>query len=197
MNTVTAFLSLLALLKDTHALPTTDVTAKYDDLPSTQPSTNPPNSYDGLGYSEWDIASSPAIQIGGVVGPSAPNRIIAGFNTEAPGTAPSLTVLSPYTSFRFLDFYFGCATRTDEGTANLATECTITVSGFTKAGDSTASTTATFEFQPPLVEVAPVNMTHAVLPSAFQNMDLQEVTVLPNAPEVNGLLMDNVHYSLK
>ena len=28
MNRVTAFLSLLALLKDTHALPTTDITAK-------------------------------------------------------------------------------------------------------------------------------------------------------------------------
>lgn len=108
---------------------------------------------------------------------------------------PSVAVTAPYSSLALLDFYFGCVTRTNVGSASVATHCTITVAGFVKNNDQEVAV-ASYTFTPPVSPVAPVPMMHAVLPDSFKQQ-LVKVTMIETTPLTTGLLIDNLHYLLR
>ena len=82
-------------------------------------------TYKYLNYSAWVVAGqlTPGVAVGGIIRESQPNAALTAVDvqTEA-GRTPSFTVVKPYKSFSLLDFYFGCVLRTDENTADEATQ---------------------------------------------------------------------------
>ena len=107
---------------------------------------------------------------------------------------PSFTVAAPYKSFGLYDFYFGCAVRTGEPTANAAVQCTISVSGFVpKTNQQVAVASYTFTpptLKPPIDPVEQVPMFHAILPDKF-HQGLNNVTVVADN-KLAVLLVDNL-----
>lgn len=169
--------------------------ATYDDLASPPTLEPPVGTYKDLIYNAWVVggATTPGVAIGGVADQSPPNSALTSPDTQLTNGTPSFIVAKPYKSFSLLDFYFGCVARTDEGTAALATQCTITVAGF-EAKDDKEVALASFTFTPPVKPLTPVPMIHAVLPSTFYQA-LYNVTIVQN-PSLVALKIDNLHYTV-
>ncbi|KAM0801130.1 hypothetical protein BDR22DRAFT_820988 [Usnea florida] len=105
------------------------VTVNFDDLTgSALPS--PISAYKHITYNAFSVANVGGEVVKDLQTHIPPNAIVTDSEQQSSSGTPSLTVEEPYTSFGLTDFYFGCATHTDEAAANLATQCTITVAGF-------------------------------------------------------------------
>lgn len=127
-----------------------------------------------------------------------PLRIITGAQDQHFHGVPSFTVLQPFKSFCLLDFYFGCATRTDENMRNAAERCTITLRAFHRDNIQNAVATANFTFVPePPNSKLPVSLMQAVLPEAFRKENgVVQITIEPDDVAKDGLLIDDLHYNL-
>ena len=88
--------------------------------------------------------------------------------------------------------YLPCSLRRENADLEKYNRCTITVAGFAKGSDQEVAL-ASFTFTPPLVEVAPVPMEHAVLPSTFSLLKIVNVTIIQDDPTTEALVVDNVH----
>ena len=75
----------------------------------------------------------------------------------------------------------------------MATQCTVTVAAFVKAGGQEVAV-ASFTFTPPEKVVGQVPMVEAVLPKEF--MGVYRVTIIEDDPGVNGLGIDNLAYTV-
>lgn len=105
---------------------------------------------------------------------------------------PTLTPVAPYVYLALEDFFFGCASHTDETVASAAIQCGITVAGFTTGSDQEAAL-ADFTYTPAAVAIAPAAMEHAVLPPAFLAPNIDRITIVQDDPTIEALLIDNVH----
>ncbi len=90
-------------------------------------------------------------------------------------------------------FWFGCDADLDQGAANQAVQCTITLAAFTKGNDQEVAV-ASFTFTPPENVLEAVPMIQAVLPSGFENV--YNVTIIQNDAEVIEFGIDNLEYSV-
>ena len=100
-------------------------TEQYDDLPYTPLLESPVGSYKFLNYTSWVVAGrlTGNLAVGGVAPESGNNTALTALDVqEENGATPTMTIEKPYSSLRLLDFYFGCVLRTDESTANAATQ---------------------------------------------------------------------------
>ncbi|KAM0805812.1 hypothetical protein BDR22DRAFT_906423 [Usnea florida] len=165
--------------------------ATYDDLDATALIGNTITAYKNLTYNAW-VVGTPQ-NLGGVASESQPNSALTAIDQQTLHGTPSFSVASPFKSFSPLDFYFGCTLRTDEGVLGVATQCTITVAGFT-AGNNKEVALASFTFTPPDSPVTPVSMIHAVLPDSFK-MPLYNVTMIQDN-KLAALKIDNFHYDV-
>lgn len=90
-------------------------------------------------------------------------------------------------------FWFGCEADLDQGQAEVAVQCTITLAAFEKANDQEVAV-ASFTFTPPENVVKEAPMIQAVLPSGFENV--YSVTIIQNNAEVVEFGIDNLEYSV-
>ncbi|KAL8869163.1 MAG: hypothetical protein Q9174_004476 [Haloplaca sp. 1 TL-2023] len=166
----------------------TNVAKQYDELPNALVVTPIVNNK-GLTYTNWDYASTQAVQVGGVASKTPPNRIVSRASGELAFSPqdPFFQFFSPQS------FFFGCAARTAQAAATLATACDITVRGFDAKGRKVAE--QSFSFKPPLSPVAPVPMVSAKFSSAF-NQKLKKVTVEYPTQTLSVLLIDNYAFRL-
>ncbi|KAL8789711.1 MAG: hypothetical protein Q9195_006708 [Heterodermia aff. obscurata] len=104
---------------------------------------------------------------------------------------PFFTAAAPYNSFFLLDFYFGCNLPTQEGVADVTTQCSILIAGFRKS-DGKEVASASFTFTPPQGLTA--QMIQAVLPDSFAGV--YNVTVVQASPGTQSLYVDNLHYKV-
>ncbi|KAL8879121.1 MAG: hypothetical protein Q9192_008301, partial [Flavoplaca navasiana] len=160
----------------------------YDELPNAL-TVMPIGNNKGLTYFNWDYASTQAVQVGGVASKSPPNRIVSRASGELAFTPqdPFFSFFSPQS------FFFGCAARSAQAAATLATPCEITVRGYDAKNKKVAE--QSFSFKPPLSPVAPVDMTPAALSSAF-SQKLKKVTIHYPTQSLAVLLIDNTLYRL-
>ncbi|KAL8951000.1 MAG: hypothetical protein Q9222_002998 [Ikaeria aurantiellina] len=165
----------------------TTITAKYDDLGNFVAAV-PITSYKGLSYTDFVIASTEAVQVGGVASRSPPNRVGPGSSGNSAISPQSPT----FKAFALLEFYYGCQVRLGEALAGVAAKCTFTLTGYAASSGKQVAT-ATLTFNPPLSPVAPVPMVKAVLPSSF-NQKLSKVTVAVAGTNVVGLI-DDLRYT--
>lgn len=152
------------------------------------------NPYLGLNYQAWNVPNTIGVtvpvRVGGLATHSQLNQLITTADIQLTAGTPSFTVASPYKIFSPLDFWFGCVARLMQGTAMLATQCTITVSGFAKGGQEVA--TASFTFTPPFNPIGQVPMINAIQPDSF-HVPLYNVTIIQTG-EINSLWVDNLVY---
>lgn len=169
--------------------------ATYDDRTATPIVETPVGNYKDLNYNAWVIPGplTPGVQVGGVAAESPPQVALTAVDQQTTNGTPSFTVAKPYKSWSLFDFFFGCNTRTDEPTANVATQCTITVTGF-QANDDKEVAIASYTFTPPPNPVTPVSMIHAVLPKTFLQ-PLYNVTIIQD-DTLLALKIDNLHYAV-
>ncbi|KAL8847553.1 MAG: hypothetical protein Q9221_007412 [Calogaya cf. arnoldii] len=160
--------------------------------PESSPKPLSPN-YRGLDYSDWNLATQQPLSVGVIDSKSPPNRIASG-NQPTQAFTPQ-TQAPSYKAFALLDFYFGCALRLQQATASQATPCTATLVGYSAStGKQVAK--ATFTYTPPgLVSVSPAPMTHAILPSEF-NQRLSKVTFSIENPTLVVAVVDELGYEL-
>ena len=132
--------------------------------------------------------------MGGVATRTPPNYAITSALIQATAGTASVVPAPPYTSFGVTDFFFGCQTAAQQGTATLALQCTVTVAGFqVKTNKEVAVASFTFT---PLVQnsLTPTPMIQASLPSSFWQ-GLGNVTFVQDNKLAN-VLVDNLHYTV-
>ncbi|KAL8953874.1 MAG: hypothetical protein Q9183_007306, partial [Haloplaca sp. 2 TL-2023] len=160
----------------------------YDELPPALVVT-PLENNKGLDYTNWDYASTQIVQVGGVASKSSPSRIVSRREGELAFSPqnPPFKAVSPR------GFFFGCAARSAQAAATVATPCDITVRGYDANNRKVAE--QSFSFKPPLSPVSPVQMVSARLSSAF-NKRLEKVSIEYATQALAVLLIDNYEYRL-
>lgn len=164
--------------------------ATYDDLTAVPVLEAAVGTYKDLIYNAW-VVGGPAT-VGGVASESQPNVALTSITETLTNGTASITIAAPDQSFAFLDFYFGCVLRTDEGTVGVATECTTTVAGYSATNEQVAL--AVLTFTPPVDPLTPVPMIHAVLEAEFL-LPLHNVTFV-QSNTLAALKVDNLHYEV-
>ena len=124
-----------------------------------------------------------------------PNDIVTSvFRQKQTGT-PYITTKfsgSAYNTFDLKSFWFGCGLTTPSGAVDTTTSCTVLVAGFRGGAEVD---TASFTFTPTLpAQLIRAPMIQAVLPPSFDALD--NVTIIPNIPATQALLLDDVDYYL-
>lgn len=120
-------------LSSTVAAITSAFDANYDNLAT--PAVGPPASlgtYEELAYTSFSVISTSNTLAGGIAPHSAPMFVGSTPNANA---TPSITVVPPYKTFSMKRFWFGCEADLDQGQAEVAVQCTITLAAFEKAND--------------------------------------------------------------
>lgn len=165
--------------------------ANYDNLTTTEAGPPAPlETYDFLAYSSFSVLSNSLDLEGGIAPHSEP--IYVGPDPQ-PTVTPSFAVVPPYKTFSLKSFWFGCDADLDQGLANQAVQCTVTLAAFKEASDQEVAV-ASFTFTPPPNLVTQVPMIQAVLPDGFENV--YSVTIVQNDPSVIGLGIDNLEYTV-
>lgn len=170
---------------------------QYDDRPAGLLSYPIENPYLGLNYKAWNLPTNATaavpVSVGGLEIHSLPNQLLTARDIQLLAGTPSFTVVPPYKDFIPLDFWFGCVARTMQGAVELATNCTVTITGYAaKTGQKVAVTN--FTFTPPLDPIGKVPMIHVVLPESF-HVPLLKVTMIQTGV-INSLWIDDMAYNI-
>ena len=80
-----------------------------------------------------------------------------------------------------------------QGAVELATECTVTITGFAANNDQKVAVT-NFTFTPPLDPIGKVPMIHVELPESF-HVPLFKVTMIQTGV-LNSLWIDDMAYNI-
>lgn len=148
-----------------------------------------PGTYEDLTYNSFIVINNTLAIVGGVAPHSPPNNILG---VQSSNGTPSVTVATPYKTFSLESFWFGCDADLQQGSVNVAKQCTLTVAAFQKANDQEIAT-ASYTFTPPENPVTQPPMVQAVLPNEFEGASM--VTFIQSDSTLTGFGIDNMAYT--